>query len=239
MRASHAATSAGLSMSTKGCRWKLPSPTCPTIGATSPSPRCPLRLGDAFRQAGDRNADIGGDGLRAGAQAPRSPIAVVTRLPEGAALLRLGGPLEGSAAVLGREFAEALRLLLDARGGAVKLEEQRASRGAPAWRTGSGPHLDLVEELDAGHGSPAWMVRITASQAALSDGKGQMPAEIAPGSRQLQRQLGDDAERPLGRRRAASGRSRPADSRARRAVFDDMPVGRTTVRDRTFSFMVP
>ena len=30
-------------------------------------------------------------------------------------------------------------------------------------------------------GSPAWMVRITASQAALTEGNGQIPAEIAYG----------------------------------------------------------
>ncbi len=48
-------------------------------------------------------------------------------------------------------------------------------------------------------GMPAWMVAMTALQAASTDGNGQTPAEIASGMPcELERELGDDAERALG-----------------------------------------
>jgi hypothetical protein len=53
----------------------------------------------------------------------------VPRLPKARAVLRLRRPLEGSPAVLRRDLAEALRLLGDARLGAVELKEQHRHLG--------------------------------------------------------------------------------------------------------------
>ena len=57
---------AGSSMSTSSVRWKLPSPTWPTIGASSRlAAMSRLGLGDAFGEPRDRHADVGRDRLRA------------------------------------------------------------------------------------------------------------------------------------------------------------------------------
>ena len=94
----------GVAMSTSRVRWKLPSPTWPTIGAMSRLAAMSRWVSrDAFGQPRDRHADIGGKGLRARPQAACRPIGVVPRLPEPGALLGLvaqsNGPPPSSRAI--------------------------------------------------------------------------------------------------------------------------------------------
>ena len=108
-----------------------------------------LRLGDAFGEPGDRHADVGRERADAGADADRRPIGVVPRLPQSAAILGLGRPIEWAAAKLARDLAEALRLFGDARLAAVKFDEQhRRFRQAQFGIGVAGFDLQRVQKLD-------------------------------------------------------------------------------------------
>ena len=78
---------------------------------------------DAFGEPRDRHADVGRQRLRARPQTARRPIGVVPRLPQPGAVLGARRPIERPAAELLGDLAEALRLLGDARLGAVKFDE--------------------------------------------------------------------------------------------------------------------
>src|SRR3974390_2390192 len=84
-----------------------------------------LRPGDTFSQPRDRHADVGGEGLRAWTQPARGMVAIVARLPEPAAVLRLSRPLERTTAQVGNDVAEPLRLLGHAGVSTVEFDEQR------------------------------------------------------------------------------------------------------------------
>ena len=72
-------------------------------------------------------------------------------------------------------------------------------------------------------GMPDWMVMIVALQAASTDGNGQTPADDRLGNAiQLQRHLGDDAERALG-----------ADEQPREVVAGGGFLGAARGRDRS------
>ena len=67
------------------------------------------------------------------------------------------------------------------------------------------PHLQLVEQFDARDRNAGLDGCDRRVAAASTDGNGQTPAEIASGMPvELQRQLGDDAERAFGADEAAA-----------------------------------
>jgi hypothetical protein len=68
-RARRASSSSGRRVDQQKPRWKLPSPTWPTIGAMRKLPRCPSRLGDALGEPRDRHAHVGGPDFAAGRSA--------------------------------------------------------------------------------------------------------------------------------------------------------------------------
>ena len=162
----------------------MPSPTCPTIGASKPRLLdVPLGLGDAFGQAGDRHADIGRHRHRPRAADPPGPIGVVPRLPKPrcgprawtpirTALLRTRRRCRRNAGPVRRPRPACHGI----RGTAWK------SRADRAWNAGCrrAPAISSRSSMRA-TGMPDWIVMITASQAALIDGKGQMPPAIASG----------------------------------------------------------
>jgi hypothetical protein len=73
-------------------RWKLPSPTWPTIGAIRPSRRCPSASRHAIGQPRDRHADVGGERRASRACSLGRPVGVVARLPQPRALLGPASP---------------------------------------------------------------------------------------------------------------------------------------------------
>src|SRR5205823_14825802 len=87
--------------------------------------RIGLGLGDTVRQPRDRPADIGRYYARAGTQCLHCPIAIVTRLPELAAVLGSRGPAELAAAAFLGDLAEIPRLLGNLSLAAVKFEQQQ------------------------------------------------------------------------------------------------------------------
>ena len=113
---------------TASSRWKLPSPTWPTIGATSPSRRevgarsrrCTRRAARSARRRRSPNACL------PGAQRQRGVVGVVPRLPQLGALLRLASP-SGSRCRHARRRAPAPCRACSATPalGAVEFEEQR------------------------------------------------------------------------------------------------------------------
>src|ERR1700722_15243352 len=84
---------------------------------------------DAIGEAGDRHAGVGGEWPRAGSQRQLRPIGVVTRLPELAAVLGLGGGSERAPAVARRDVAETARLFGNALLGAVELDQEQGLLG--------------------------------------------------------------------------------------------------------------
>ena len=158
------------------------------------------RLADASGKGRDRHTDICGHHLGAWTQAPRRPIGVVAGLPELAAVLLALGPGELPSPLVARDLGEGLDLLARGGGAAVKLEKQRRLLGKREMRIGvAGPDLHLVGELDAGerefhlHGDDGGVA------GALEGGEGADRGENGLGDTvQLQRELGDDAERALG-----------------------------------------
>src|SRR5208282_2940591 len=83
-----------------------------------------LRLGDTFGEPRDRNTDVGRQRVGTGAQPALRPIGIVASLPEPRAVLRPHRLLKWTTAEFLRDLAKALRLLGDARLGAVKFQEQ-------------------------------------------------------------------------------------------------------------------
>ena len=156
-----------------------------------------LGRGDAFRQARDRHAHIGGQCLRAGPQAARRPIGVVPCLPQARAVLGLGRPFERTAGEIARDLAETLGLLGDTRGGAMELDEQhRHFRQRQLGVEIGGFDLQLVEQFDARH-----------RDAGLDGDDRRVAGRLDRGERahagrdrlgnagELERELGDDAKR--------------------------------------------
>ena len=94
------ASSSGSSGSTRIARWKLPSPTWPTIGASRPdSSRSALVSRDALGEARDRHAGVGGEAAGARPQRAARLVGAVAGVPERAPLALVGGPVEAAAAV--------------------------------------------------------------------------------------------------------------------------------------------
>ena len=146
--------------------------------------------------------------------------------PQPRAVLGLRGPCEVAAAVLARELLDVARVLLDARGRAVELEEQRRRLRVPepVVRV-DGAHHRRVEQLAAGDRHARLDDRDRRADRVLggrerADGGGDRLGDRP----QPQRQLGDDPERPLrsdeqvGEVVAGARLARP------RAGADDAPV---------------
>ena len=216
-------------MSTSSERWKLPSPTWPTIGAMrrhAAMSSCVATTHSARREIGTQTSLA--IALAPGRSAQRGPVGVVARLPQARAVLGPGRPLERAAAAFGGDGAEALGLLGDAGLAAVELDAQH--RALRQRELGIGIHrLDLqgVEQFDAGDRYPA-----------LDGGDGRLARRLDRGKRtdaaghrfrnaeQLEGDLGDDAERSFRahqqprqivarRRLARPARSRDAPRRCR------------------------
>ena len=157
-----------------------------------------LTLGgvDAFGQPRDRHADVGGEGRRARPQMASGPITVVARLPEPAAVLRLGRPVERPAAEVRDDVAEALRLLGNAGVAAVEFDEQRRHFRQRQFRISvDGLDLQRVEQFDARNRNAG----LDRENGCLAGGIDRGKRADAGGdrfgdSRQLERELGDDAE---------------------------------------------
>src|SRR4029077_6292782 len=81
-----------------------------------------LCLLDALGKTRDRHADVGGNAVRSRTQSTHRPVRIVPCLPEPRSILWLGRPFEFPAAVIGRDLAKAVRLLLHARIRAVELQ---------------------------------------------------------------------------------------------------------------------
>jgi hypothetical protein len=134
-------------------RWKLPSPTWPTSGASRPED-CDVGLhrGDAFGQPRDRHADVGRPALGARPERQRGIEGVVAGLPQPVAILGLGRPQELAGAEAAGDRRDLLGLLDDAPLGAVELEEEGRLLGIIELGIAvDRPHLDVVEQLDARH----------------------------------------------------------------------------------------
>src|SRR4029077_17037462 len=84
---------------------------------------------DAIGQPRDRHARVGCEWSRAGSKRLLRPIGVVTRLPELAAVLGLGGGSERAPPMARGDVAEALCLLGDALLGAVELDQEQRLLG--------------------------------------------------------------------------------------------------------------
>ena len=158
-----------------------------------------LTLGgvDAFGQPRDRHADVGGEGRRARPQMASGPITVVARLPEPAAVLRLGRPVERPAAEVRDDVAEALRLLGNAGVAAVEFDEQRRHFRQRQFRISvDGLDLQRVEQFDARDRNAG----LDRENGRLAGGIDRGKRADAGGdrfrdARQLERELGDDAQR--------------------------------------------
>src|SRR5665213_303613 len=111
-----------------------------------------LGLADAFGQAADRHADIGGPADAAGPQADGGVIGLVPRLPQPRAFLREVRPREVAAAILRRQGGHRLDLFGHRPLCPVELEEQSGDLGIVELRPAvDRHHLHVVENLDAGH----------------------------------------------------------------------------------------
>ena len=103
-------------------------------------------------------------------------------VPEARPILGIDRPLEVLPAVLARDPLDGLGLLLDARRGAVELEEQRRPllqpRLAVSVDRGDGQR---VEQLGRAIGTLRWIVRMTVLTAPATSGKGQTAADTASG----------------------------------------------------------
>lgn len=102
-------------------------------------------------------------------------------VPEARPILGIDRPLEDVPTVLSRDFLDGLGLLLNARRGAMELEEQRRLllqlRLAIPIDRGDGQR---VEQLGA-IGTPRWIVRMTVLTAPATSGKEQTAADTASG----------------------------------------------------------
>ena len=111
-----------------------------------------LTFADAFGEPRNRHADIGRQRLYARPQPLRRPIGVMPRLPQPRAVLGAHRPVERTAAEILRNLAEALRLLGDARLGAVKLDKQHRHFRQRQLRVEiARPHLQRIQKFDARH----------------------------------------------------------------------------------------
>ena len=154
---------------------------------------------DAFGQPRNRHADVCREGARARPHGVDRPIGVMPRLPQLRALLRVGRPGERPAAIAARNLGETLGLLGDALLGAVELDEQHRALGQGELGIGVARlHHQRVEQFDARDRNPA-LDRLDGRQA----GRLQVRERAMPAgdglrlTRELQRDLDDDPERPL------------------------------------------
>ena len=185
-------------------RWKLPSPTWPTIGADQPSrSSVGARLEQAVGEARDRHARVGRERppRPAAARAPRNtrcdaPSTAASGPPAAVAHWNALPPCSAAMASISSACSRT-----PARG-AVELEEQRRLRVvALELRVADARlHLHLVEELDA-RDRNAVLHRDDHGVAPRRAGPAnwQTAAEIASGHAvEPQLDLGDDAERAFG-----------------------------------------
>src|SRR3954470_14697721 len=84
-----------------------------------------LGLGDAFGEAADRDAGVGGEALGPGAQRAGGVVGAVAGAPEASSLALVRRPLEVLAAVAAGDRAYVVRLRLDLSRRPVELEEER------------------------------------------------------------------------------------------------------------------
>src|SRR5262249_57596778 len=133
------------------------------------------------------------------AQRTAGPIGIMARLPQLAAILRAGRPLERAATELRRNLAEALRLLGHARVGAVKFEKQHRRLRQRELRIGvTGPDLQRIEQLDACDRNAGLDGEDRGLAAGLDAREWADTRRDRLGNAgQTERQLGDDAARPL------------------------------------------
>ncbi len=199
-------------------------------------------FGHAIGQPRDRHANIGRERARAGPQGLVRPIDVVTRLPQTAAILRLRRPLERAAAMRLGDLAEALRLLGNARLGAVEFEEQhRRFDKAELRMIVERADRQGIGELDA-RDRQAGLDRLDHRVAGRLDARklARRGRDRFGNAVKLQRDLGDDAERAF--RADEEPRQIVAGGgflRSCRRSSDISPSGVTTVSDSTLSFIVP
>ena len=203
-----------------------------------------LGLGDAFGQPRDRHADIGRDRLGARAQRQRRPSrrrAAPARAgcAPPARVAHSNGPPPNSRG----DLAEPLRLLGDARLGAVEFEEQhrRLGEGRASNRRCTARTCSASSSSMRATGMPDWMVAIDGVAGGL-DGRERADAagDRLRDAVQLQRQLGDDAERAFGADQqpgevvaggGLASRAAPSSPPRRSAI--------TALSASTLSFMVP
>ena len=231
--------------STRIVRWKLPSPTWPTIGATRPVAAISAAVSvthSASREIGTQTSVA--TTLAPGPQHLRRPVGVVPGLPEARALLRLRAPTRiRRRRIPWRSSPNCADCSCDRRFAAVELDEQRRRLGKRELGVErcSARTISASRSSMRATGMPVWMVENRGVAGALHRREG----DDAAGDRlrdavEAERQLGDDAERALRADRAAgSGRSRRRISCARLPVLTTAPSAMTAVRLMTLSRMVP
>ena len=138
-------------------------------------------------------------GLAPGAERHLRPVGVVARLQELRPLLGLRRPDEISAAAVGDNVAEAARLFGDALFGAMELDQQHRLFGKREFRVAvESAHRKRVDELDSGD-RQAGLDRLDGRRT----GGAYVRKRAGPGgdrfgdAREPERDLDDDAERPL------------------------------------------
>ena len=191
--------SSTLPASKSGMTWKLPSPTWPTMGASKPV----LSISACVSPTQAARAEIGTQTSVVTTSAPgRSPVPPNRRhgAPARAWCALPGAPPSGSPPPsLSRDFGEGFDLLARARRRAVKFEKQRRLLAKREVRIGiAGLDLHLVGKLDAGERQAYLHSGDGGVAGAFDGGEGTDGGEDGLGDAvQLQRELGDDAERSL------------------------------------------
>ena len=186
------------------------------------------RFGHAIGQPRDRHADVGREArhFRLRLQRLMRPVDVMARLPEFRALLGLGRPVERTAAIAFRQLLEARGLLRHARFRAVEFQKQHRRLGqAELGVIVERAHGERIDEFDA-RDRQAGLDRLDDRVAGRLDRR-ELAGRRRNGfrnSEELQRDLGDDAERAL--RSHEQTREIVAGGRLLRAPrrLDDAPV---------------
>ena len=165
----------------------------------------------------------------------------MARLPEFGAILGADRALERAAAKLVCDLTELLRLLRNAHRAAVELDEQHRPLGQRELRIGiAGAHLQFVEQFDPRHRYPGLDGLDRRVARRLDRGERTYTGCDRFGNAvELQRQLGNDAERPLRADEQARETYPAEDFFARCAVVITSPLASTIFSASTLSFMVP
>ena len=197
---------------------------------------------DAFGQARNRHAAIGGNGAAAGAHLQQGEIRVVARGPQARALFGAAGPFEIAGAVFRRDGLHQLRLLGHAGRRAVEFKQQQWLLRQRHLVVGiDGFDAVFIDDLDARQRN-AGLHRLDHGGDGLGDAgkRTRSPAQHRFGNaEQPYRHLGDDAQRALAAheqpREVVAGRGFLG--AGRRA--DMAAIASTTPRFTTVSRMVP